>query len=100
MEGIVCSGADKNGKPGYALLDEQVAPASSLPREEALARLAVNYFRSHSPATLKDFVWWSGLTVTEAQQAIGSIKELLVKNILKDRRFGCLQLVGKRKIEI
>ena len=53
MEGIVCSGADKNGKPGYALLDEQVAPASSLPREEALARLAVNYFRSHSPATLK-----------------------------------------------
>lgn len=25
------------------------------------------------PATLKDFVWWSGLTVTEAKQAIGSI---------------------------
>ena len=28
MEGIVCSGADKNGKPGYALLDEQVAGRS------------------------------------------------------------------------
>ena len=87
MEGIVCSGADKNGKPGYALLDEQVTPASSLPREEALARLAVNYFRSHSPATLKDFVWWSGLTVTEAQQAIGSIKELLVEEHFEGQAF-------------
>jgi len=87
MEGIVCSGADKNGKPGYALLDEQVAPASSLPREEALARLALNYFRSHSPATLKDFVWWSGLTVTEAQQAIGSIKELLVEEHFEGQAF-------------
>ena len=87
MEGIVCSGADKNGKPGYALLDEQVAPASSLPREEALARLAVNYFRSHSPATLKDFVWWSGLSVTEARHSVG-----LIGRSLTAERFGQREL--------
>ena len=36
-----------------------------LSREEALARLATLYFQSHSPATLSDFVWWSGLAATE-----------------------------------
>ena len=87
MEGIVCSGADKNGKPGYALLDEQVAPASSLPREEALARLAVNYFRSHSPATLKDFVWWSGLTVGEARRGIGALGTELLRESFDGREY-------------
>lgn len=78
VEGIVCSGADKDGKPTYALLDEQVAPVSELVKEEALARLADAYFRSHSPATLNDFVWWSGLTVREAREAVGLISEQLV----------------------
>ena len=32
--------------------------------------MARNYFRSHTPATLQDFVWWSGLSVTEAKQGI------------------------------
>lgn len=76
-EGIICSGGDKAGKPTYALLDEQ-APLISCPqREEALAELAGRYFSSHSPATLKDFTWWSGLTNTEARQAIASIREQL-----------------------
>lgn len=78
MEGIVCSGADRQGKPTYALLDEQVPPASAFSYEEALAALALNYFRSHSPATLADFVWWSGLTVKEARQAIDSVRNHLV----------------------
>lgn len=35
--------------------------------------LARKYFRSHSPASLSDFVWWSGLPVAEARQAIAAI---------------------------
>lgn len=86
MEGIVCSGADKAGKPSYALQEEQVDRVPALHREEALARLALRYFRSHSPATLKDFVWWSGLTMTEARKAIGLIDGELVAE-----RFGELE---------
>jgi len=32
----------------------------------------VRYFTSHGPATVKDFVWWSGLTVKDAQAGIGT----------------------------
>jgi hypothetical protein len=49
------------------LLDEWVPAAKPLQREEALARLVLRYFVSHGPATVKDFVWWSGLTAKDAQ---------------------------------
>ena len=58
QEGIVCSGEDKGGKYTYALLDR-------------------SYFRSHAPAVLQDFIWWSGLPVSEAKQAIYLIESEL-----------------------
>ena len=79
-EGLICSGVDKNQKPTYALLEERVPPASPLSVEEALAKLAHNYFQSHSPASLQDFIWWSGLSATEARQAIHSIRSELISD--------------------
>jgi ribosomal protein S18 acetylase RimI-like enzyme len=74
VEGIVCSGIDKGNKQTYALIDERIPPAKALHKEEALATLATRYFRSHSPAGLQDFVWWSGLSVSEAKQAVHLIQ--------------------------
>src|SRR5204863_3020434 len=34
------------------------------------AELASRYFASHGPATLRDFAWWSGLTVAQARKGI------------------------------
>lgn len=78
QEGIVCSGIEKDKKQTYALLEKRVPQTKEFTREEALATLAKRYFRSHSPATLADFVWWSGLSVTEAKQAIGLIQAELI----------------------
>ncbi len=78
IEGVICSGVDKGGKPTYALLDERAPQVAGIHREEALARLASRYFRSHSPAKLADFAWWSGLSLTEAKQAIGLIQSELI----------------------
>lgn len=75
--GIVCSGEDKGGKCTYALLEERVAPVPEITKDEALARLARSYFRSHAPAVLQDFIWWSGLPITEARQAIYLIESEL-----------------------
>jgi hypothetical protein len=73
--GLICSGAMKNGKPTFALLDEWVPRTEALPKkEEALARLAIRYFTGHGPATLEDFIWWSGLPVGQARQALESVK--------------------------
>lgn len=78
IEGVICSGVDQGNKPTYALLDERAPQTPDLPREEALARLAIRYFQSHSPASLNDFAWWSGLTATEAKQAISLIENQLI----------------------
>lgn len=73
LEGIICNGPRKGKQNSYVLLEERV-PAAPLPdRETALALLARKYFQSHGPATVKDFSWWSGLTLTDTRKAVQSI---------------------------
>ncbi|WP_278833079.1 winged helix DNA-binding domain-containing protein [Porphyromonas cangingivalis] len=85
--GLVCSGVDKGGKPTYALLDERVPAVSELSREESIVRLAERYFRSHSPATLADFVWWSGLGVREARAGVEAVKGVLHELSIGDKTY-------------
>ena len=61
-------------------------PAKEITKDEALAKLANKYFQSHSPATLEDFTWWSGLSVTEARQAIDYINSSLLKEQLDNQK--------------
>lgn len=77
LTGLVCSGIRKGKQLTYALLDTRVPLTQPLLREEALTQLAKLYFQSHSPATLKDFAWWSGLTLTDARKGIENIKDQL-----------------------
>ena len=70
LDGIICSGPRRGKQFTYALLDERVPPAPALSRDEALTALTVRYFTSHGPATVRDFVWWSGLTVKDARSGI------------------------------
>ncbi|MBC9794913.1 winged helix DNA-binding domain-containing protein [Sinomicrobium weinanense] len=74
LDELICSGPLKGKQTTYALLDERV-PSTTVPdREESLAMLASRYFTSHAPATLQDFIWWSGLPVTDAKRAVEIIK--------------------------
>ena len=74
LEGIVCSGPIRQNKLTYSLLAERVPQKKKIVRDEALAALAGRYFSSHGPATQRDFVWWSGLTVTDSRNALEMIK--------------------------
>jgi hypothetical protein len=78
VEGFICNGRQRGRKNTYALLDERVPATAEIPREEALARLATAYFRSHSPASKEDFEWWSGLSGTEAREAMEAIGSELI----------------------
>ncbi|HEY9593121.1 MAG TPA: winged helix DNA-binding domain-containing protein, partial [Spirochaetia bacterium] len=73
LDGLICSGRTSRGRPTYALLDERVPDGLSLPRDEAIARLARTYFRSRAPSTPEDFAWWSGLTLGDARRAVEMI---------------------------
>ncbi|MEP6956672.1 MAG: winged helix DNA-binding domain-containing protein [Chthoniobacterales bacterium] len=70
QERLICFGPRVGKQPTFVLLDEWVPRPNPLARAEALRKLARRYFASHGPATIEDFVWWSGLKVTEARSAI------------------------------
>lgn len=70
LEGVICSGPRRGKQFTYALLAERVPPTSRLSRDEAIAELTKRYFRSHGPATIRDFVWWSGLTSADARRGL------------------------------
>jgi hypothetical protein len=59
----------------------------TLPKEEALALLAERYFISRGPATLADFVNWSGLPISEARAGLESIKAQLREEIIDGQSY-------------
>ncbi len=87
LEGLVCSGPLRGRRQTYALLANR-APYKRLPgREESLALLASRYFNSHGPATINDFVWWSGLSLTTARQALELVKSSLHLVTLENKTY-------------
>jgi hypothetical protein len=76
-EGVVCCGPRAGKQPTFVLLDEWIPPSPVVSREHGLATLALRYFTHHGPATIADFVWWSGLTVADANVAIEASKSEL-----------------------
>ena len=78
-DGVICSGKYHPNQNTYALLNERVPAQPAVSRDEALALLARKYFRSHAPATLDDFVWWTGLTRTDCLTGIGNIKGEIIE---------------------
>jgi hypothetical protein len=70
LDGLICNGPRRGNHSTYALLEERVPAVDRIDRDEALLRLARIYFKSHGPATVADFSWWSGLTVAEAKRAV------------------------------
>jgi len=85
--GIVCSGALREKKQTYALLEKRVPEAKPLTKEESLAKLARIYFKAHGPAALPDFVWWSGLPVSEARQGLESVQTEFVSETVDGQKY-------------
>jgi hypothetical protein len=87
LDGVICSGPRRGKQFTYALLAERAPKARSLDRPEAIAELVKRYFTSHGPATIRDFVWWSGLTVKDAELGLEAAKPRLHKEIISGREY-------------
>ena len=72
QEGVLCFSAHEGKQPAFALLDDWVAAAPELARDEALARLAARYIGSHGPASAADLAYWSGLTLGDARKGLAA----------------------------
>jgi hypothetical protein len=87
LNGIVCSGAWRGKQFTYALLDERAPHTTSFARDEALAELTTRYIASHGPATVHDFVWWSGLTVADAKAGLAMVGSRIMHENVDGRTY-------------
>jgi len=76
LRAVVCM-PDLATQQTFVLLDEWAPDPYRPDRDEALATIAVRYFRSHGPTTRQDFVGWTGLTVADARRAIAAAADQL-----------------------
>ena len=70
MAGILCSGDLQPMKATYALTANKVKSTVKMSKDEALIHFTKKYFQSRQPATLEDFVWWSGLNISDCRKGI------------------------------
>jgi hypothetical protein len=86
-EGLLCVGPRAGKQQTFVLLEEWLPATPPRPRAESFAELARRYFTSRGPATVHDFAWWSGLTVTDATLALQMIAKELVAATIDDRTY-------------
>jgi len=99
LEGIICSGPKSGKELTYALLQERVKQPRKIEREEALAKLALKYFSSHGPATVQDFAWWSGLSLTDARHGLEMQKSKFVSEKIDQDTYWFLSSLNTSSIK-
>lgn len=82
LDGLICQGVAVRNRPTFMAIDERIPTGKMLARAEALAELAQRYFTSHGPATLKDFIWWSGLTAGDARAGLAAVSPQLQQSTM------------------
>ena len=87
LEQVICSGPKRGKQFTYALLDERVVETKSLKHDEALSELVKRFFTSHGPATIKDFSWWSGLTLADSKKGIELNKSIITSETINDKTY-------------
>lgn len=83
LERLIYQGEMRRNVTTFKALGE----GKTLPKDEALAELARRYFVSRGPATLADFVNWSGLLISEARAGLESIKSELVEETIDGQSY-------------
>lgn len=87
LSGTLCSGDLLPMKATYALASEKMRPSGHIDRDEALMHFARKYFQSRQPATLEDFVWWSGLNISDCRKGIELLGDFIHKEKWHGREF-------------
>ncbi|PJZ48823.1 winged helix DNA-binding domain-containing protein [Leptospira saintgironsiae] len=80
LEGLVCFGPRRDKDFTYTLIEEWIPKIKRVKKqkEESLYDITKKYFDTRAPATLADFVWWSGLNLKDAKTGIESLGSKLI----------------------
>ena len=63
--------------------EDWIPVSRKLERQEAIAEFLLRYFRSHGPATIRDFAWWTQLPLTEVRAAFEDVRGQLVELVFE-----------------
>lgn len=87
LDGLICSGALRGKQHTYALLEDRAPGGQTFTHDQSLARLAQRFFVGHGPATLRDYVSWSGLTVAAARRGLEMVEHVLAYEVVNGRAY-------------
>jgi len=87
LDGLITNGPMRGKQHTYALISERAPSAITLEPDEALAELTRRYFVSHGPATVKDFSWWSSLTVSQIKRGLDLAGSTLAHEVVDGRTY-------------
>jgi hypothetical protein len=87
QSGLICFGPRQGKQDAFVLLDEWLSDDKTLSRDESLAELARRYFTGHGPATIQDFMWWSGLPAADARASLDMVKAQLASEELEGQTY-------------
>lgn len=87
QSGHICMGPREGKQQTFVWLDEWVPKSKELSMSEALAALAERYFTSHGPATVYDFAWWAGITLSAARQGVEAVQSRLVSEKVNNQEY-------------
>jgi hypothetical protein len=77
-------GPTDRGEQHFVLFDEWITTSRRLDHDEALGEWALRYFRSHGPATVKDFTWWTQLKAADVKAAVAIAAPQLERIVVDD----------------
>lgn len=87
LDGLICQGVMRSNDPTFMSLDDVLPKTKTIERDDALAELAKRYWTSRGPATLQDFVWWSGLWVADARAGLEQVKLQFIQETVDDKTY-------------
>ncbi len=79
QSGVTCIAPNVGKEQTFVLLDEWATAPNRPSREEALATIALRYFRSHGPTSRQDFAGWIGGTAADAKLGIAGAGDALAR---------------------
>jgi hypothetical protein len=79
VEGLICYGPERGREVSFVRVDRWLPPAKPVDEAEAKKHLLRCYLRAYGPATLKDFSFWSGISMKEAKPIWDSVRDELTE---------------------
>lgn len=87
QRGLICFGPRQGKQDTFVWLDDWLPAGRPFSRDESLVELTRRYFTGHGPATIQDFMWWSGLRAADARAGLEMVESQLACQVVDDQTY-------------